>query len=133
MINKPLPIQFLKHFYRLQIVFIYKVTIVLCRVRLNFSKMNRNFCQWKQPQKWPNKVEREIKFFTLYFIAYNSLWQHFFTYLLDWKTSDLHLAPEEFYKKRFVLKNCVKTHLKIFLIKLFGIPDTCIRRSSLLL
>ena len=35
-----------------------------------------------------------------------------FTFLSYWKTSDLHLILEDFYKKRIVLKNCVKVYLK---------------------
>ena len=60
-----------------------------------------------------------------------SLKQQFFTCLSDWKTSELHLVPRNFYNKRIVVKNCVKTHLKI--IKLCGIPHTCRKGSSLLL
>ena len=38
--------------------------------------------------------------------------------------SDLHLMPEGFYKKRVVLENRMKSHLKMFLIKLSGILHT---------
>ena len=64
----------------------------------------------------------ERKFFILYCL---------FTCLADWKTSEWHLLPGDSYNKRFVLKNCVKTHLKIFLMKLCGILHTCRKGSSL--
>ena len=35
-----------------------------------------------------------------------SLKQQFFTCLSDWKTSELHLVPRNFYNKRIVVKNC---------------------------
>ena len=38
-----------------------------------------------------------------------------FTFLSYRKISDLYLIPEGVYKKRMILKNCVKSHLKIFL------------------
>ena len=53
----------------------------------------------------------------------------FLTSLSCRKTSDLHLIPEDFYKKRIPLKNCVK--MKIFLIKLSGIPHKHRKGSSL--
>ena len=40
------------------------------------------------------------------------------------KLSDLHLVPEDLNKKQTVSKKCVKNHLKIFKIKLCGIPHT---------
>ena len=48
------------------------------------------------------------------------------------KKSDLHLAPKKFYKKRTVLKNCPKTHLEMFLIKLCGILHTHRKELSML-
>ena len=48
-------------------------------------------------------------------------------------TSDLHLVPEEVYKKRIVLKDCVKNHLKMFLIELCRIPHTCRKGLFMLL
>ena len=36
----------------------------------------------------------------------------FFTILSYWKTSDLHLILDDFYKKRIGLKNCVKINCK---------------------
>ena len=57
-------------------------------------------------------------------------WRNFFTqdrlkqlemtflYLFILLKKSLHLVGEDFYKKRIVLKSCVKSHLKIFLIKL---------------
>ena len=46
----------------------------------------------------------------------------FFSY---WKTSDLHLEPEDKNNKRIVLKSCLKNHLKIFLAKICKILHTC--------
>ena len=53
----------------------------------------------------------------------------FLTSLSCRKTSDLHLILEDFYKKRIPLKNCVR--MKIFLIKLSGIPHKHRKGSSL--
>ena len=41
------------------------------------------------------------------------------------KISALHLVPEDLNKKQIISKNCVKNHLKIFVLKLCEIPNTC--------
>ena len=56
-----------------------------------------------------------------------------FPFLFYWKTSDLHLVPLYYTKKRIVLNNCVKNHSKMFLIVSCRIPHRHRKRSSLLL
>ena len=55
----------------------------------------------------------------------------FFTFLSYWKTLDFHLVPEYFHGKGIVLKNCVKNHFEIFLIKLCWIPQKRIVYASI--
>ena len=74
--------------------------------------------------------EREI--FNLYHLK-QLLTAFFKTFLSDWRTLDLQLVTGDFYNKRIVLKNYVKSHLKILLIKLCRIPHACRKGSSLFL
>ena len=53
-------------------------------------------------------------------LALNSIFLLF--YLNEKYQICIHLVPEDSNKKQIILKNCVKDHLKIFLIRLCKIP-----------